>query len=200
MNQRIFDYWLHNAESKSQSEAIIHWQTGDSPIRFTYGELLSMAAEFAYVLKLNNVKQGDVCATIIRHNPLFYSLYLGICLAGGIPAVLAYPNDRLHPEKFRQGLLGMARQFGLDWILTEEDLASPIQEIIQAAKGSIKGLLFPLTLTNNEKPKESIQKLKSSLINILPTAPALLQHSSGTTGLQKAVQLSHNAIINHINN
>jgi len=33
-----------------------------------------------------------------------------------------------------------------------------------------------------------------------PKDVALLQHSSGTTGLQKGVALSHQAIINHLNN
>ena len=36
--------------------------------------------------------------------------------------------------------------------------------------------------------------------NIKSTDPFLLQHSSGTTGLQKPVLLSHKAVLEHVEN
>jgi len=68
--------------------------------------------------------QEEVCALIVRHNKYFYPLYMGITCLGALPAVLAYPNGRLHPEKFRQGLEGMSKRSGLDHILTERGLSA----------------------------------------------------------------------------
>ena len=67
-------------------------------------------------------------------------------LAAGaaIPAVLAYPNPRLHPDKFRTGLRGMARHSGLDWLLTEAELGPVLRELAIGADATVRGVLLPL--------------------------------------------------------
>jgi acyl-CoA synthetase (AMP-forming)/AMP-acid ligase II len=142
------------------------------------------------------VRPGQVCATILRHHREFYPLYMAIDAAGALPAVLAYPNNRLHPDKFRQGLSGMAARSGLDWILTERDLEETVRPLLTGAApgaaSAIKSLLFPLEWTLPDGPVDVPHPPVS------PDAPCLLQHSSGTTGLQKPVMLSHRAVLEHV--
>lgn len=135
---------------------------------------------------------------IIRHNPEFYPLYLGIVGIGALPTVLAYPNPRLHPDKFRQGLEGMSQRSGLDYLLTEKDLEPVIGALINSPNSTIKGLHFPF----EENLIFSNSELDSELFTIRASMkrkdPILLQHSSGTTGLQKPVILTHHNVLEHI--
>jgi acyl-CoA synthetase (AMP-forming)/AMP-acid ligase II len=199
--QSIWQKWMHNANTIPNNDAIVHWRAGEEPIRITFSQLLKRANEYSVMLKEHGVKQGEVCAIIIRHNAEFYPIYLGVVGLRAIPAVLAYPNPRLHPDKFRQGLEGMSQRSGLDWILSERELDPIIHPLVAKEGSTIKGIQFPLEWTVND---ESL-KIETELLNQLRSEikredPFLLQHSSGTTGLQKPVLLSNGAVLDHVEN
>ena len=194
-HETAWSRWCKNAAERPNSEAIIHWTVGETPFRWTISTLLAAAELSALCLVEQGVRRGDVCAIIQRHNSQLYPLYLGVCAAGAIPAVLAYPNPRLHPDKFRQGIEGMSRRSGLDWILTERKLQPVLEPLVTGSGSTIRGLHFPLEWQTHREDSQLLQEQPPQLI---PTDPLLLQHSSGTTGLQKPVLLSHNAVLEHV--
>jgi fatty-acyl-CoA synthase len=190
----VTDRWRSHAARTPGRDAVLHYVAGQLTRRWTWGELVAAADQFATRLAACGVRPSDVCALIIRHNPEFYPLYMGVELLGAIPAVLAYPNPRLHPDKFRSGLVGMSRGSGLDWILTERALA-PVLNGVMDGTSTIRGLLYPLELP----PADTFETdAMVGRVTSHPTDPCLLQHSSGTTGLQKAVMLSHSAVLEHV--
>ena len=83
-NGLLPDRWYENAEKYPDKDAIVHWVTGEEPLRWSFSELLKRAETFAVSLKGIGVRKNDVCATIIRHNENFYPLYLAISLLGAI--------------------------------------------------------------------------------------------------------------------
>jgi len=198
-NRLLWDVWQRHAETRPNAEAIVHWIADGEPHRWTWERLVDAAVSFAGNARKEGVRRGDVCAIIIRHHKEFYPVYMGICLTGAIPAVLAYPNPRIHPDKFRQGLEGMARRSGLDWILTEKSLEETVGPLVLKGGSTVRGILFPL-----EWPRKADVSVGNSDLPVLarleaaPEDPCLLQHSSGTTGLQKAVVLSHTAVLKHV--
>ena len=196
-----WDRWVENAEKYPDKDAIIHWVAGEEPFRWTFASILEAAESFAVGLKKRGVQRGDVCATVIRHNKYFYPIYLGISSIGAIPAVLAYPNPRLHPDKFRQGIEGMSKRSGLDWILTEREISEIIGPLITEKNSTIRGSFFPMEWETNLKFQgKELELINQVRANIKRTDPVLLQHSSGTTGLQKPVLLSHKSVLDHVTN
>src|SRR5690606_16112346 len=195
----LWNRWSKNAEQNPDGDAIVHWIAGEEPFRWSYAQLLNTAESFIAGLKANGIKSGEVCAIIIRHNKYFYPLYLAVSGLGAIPAVLAYPNPRLHPDKFRQGIEGMSQRSGLDWILTEKDLEPVIAPLVKKEDSTIKGLQFPLEwdLSSKLEGKDRDEVL-SAREKLNENDPVLLQHSSGTTGLQKPVVLSHKSVLDHV--
>jgi len=195
----LWNRWCRNAEKNPEKDAIVHWTAGEEPFRWSFGNLIKTAEKIAVNLKTNGIQPGDVCAVIIRHNKYFYPVYLAVSCLGAIPAVLAYPNPRLHPDKFRQGIEGMSQRSGLDWILTEKSLEPIIKPLVEKDGSTIKGLRYPLEwnleieISANDREELSKARTKYSYND-----PVLLQHSSGTTGLQKPVVLSHRAILDHV--
>lgn len=150
---------------------------------------------FAERLRGAGVASGDVCAIIVRHHPDFYPLYMGVSALGAIPSVLAYPNARIHPAKFIQGLAGMTRRSGLHWILTETELEQTVSPIVAGSANSVRGILFPFDDVSGSSPPVVASGFSTC---VDPDSPCLLQHSSGTTGLQKAVSLSHRTVLRHV--
>lgn len=197
----LWNRWQANADKTPDKDAIVWWSIEEEPYRWTFASLVETAEKFAEQLKEHGIKEGEVCAIIIRHNKFFYPVYLAVSCIGAIPAVLAYPNSRLHPDKFRQGIEGMSQRSGLDWILTERDLEPVIRPLTERTNSTIKGLHFPLEWPSggrlSGKNLEHVLNVRNSLDG---NSPFLLQHSSGTTGLQKPVLLSHRAVLDHVSN
>lgn len=198
-SQLVWDYWERNAKEHSQSEAIIHWDALDKPFRWNYASLYQAALIVAENLLAQGVKSGDICSLIIRHNKYFYPIYMGIVAIGAIPTVLAYPNPRIHPDKFVYGLTGISQKSGLDWIITERELEAVINPLIRNENSTIKGSIFALEWLENEPNKTvDYKKISEMRHKITFSMPFLLQFSSGTTGLQKGIVLSHKAIVGHV--
>jgi acyl-CoA synthetase (AMP-forming)/AMP-acid ligase II len=193
----IWQRWCENADRSPNAVAIVHWTAGEIPLRWTWVELVETAKRYSAALMSRGIQRGEVCGIISRHNPLFYPVYLGCVCAGAMPAVLANQNPRLHPEKFREGLEGMGRRSGLDWILTERALESVLQPLLGNGRSTIKGLQFPF-----ERDEYLVGAEPGSLgeaVSVMRRSdPLLLQHSSGTTGLQKPVLLSHGTVLGHV--
>ena len=193
----IWHRWYENASKSPESIAIVHWKAGERPCRWTWGELIRRAQLYSAAFTDAGIKRGDVCAIIVRHNPLLYPVYVGCICAGAIPAILAYQNPRLHPEKFREGLQGMCKRSGLDWILTERALENVIQPLLAPGQSTIRGLQFPFDGNGYLEGVNSWVRA-GTVDTIRDSDPLLLQHSSGTTGLQKPVLLSHYAVLDHV--
>jgi fatty-acyl-CoA synthase len=191
----IWHRWCENAAKEPGATAIVFWKAGEVPYRWTRSELMRVAKEHASALISRGVQRGDVCAIIARHNRLLYPIYLGCVYAGAVPAILAYQNPRLHPEKFREGLEGMGKCSGLDWILTETSLSEVLQPLLE--RSTIKGLLFPFDDGASEQECAGERPAVTGGA-VCDSDPLLLQHSSGTTGLQKPVLLSHHAVLDHV--
>ncbi len=189
----LCDVWRRHRDASPEREAIVHWSADSEPFRWSWDRLVERSERFAALLTAAGVRRGDVCALVLRHHRDFYPLYMGIEALGGIPAVLAYPNPRLHPDKFRQGLSGMAQRSGIEWLLTQSDLDGTVRDLTSAPGSTIKGILFPF-----EWEEQARGHSFADVSQLNPDVPCLLQHSSGTTGLQKPVMLSHRAVLTHL--
>jgi fatty-acyl-CoA synthase len=187
----VWEPWLSHALVAPERVAVTHWSVDGAGRSWRWGELVEAAKGVAQRLKREGVRPGAICATILRDDPRFYPIYLGVVMAGAVPAVLAYPNARLHPDKFRQGLSGMLEKSGLDWILTESALLPTLGPAAEASPHALQGILLPF-----EWSLEGDRDWTPPAVS--PDSPALLQHSSGTTGLQKPVMLSHRAVLTHL--
>jgi fatty-acyl-CoA synthase len=194
-SELVWDHWRRHAEITPDRDAIIHWTAGEEPFRWKWGALVTAASQIAARLQEHGIRQGDVCAIIIRHNRNFYPTYMAVSALGALPAVLAYPNARLHPDKFRQGIEGMSQRSGLDCILTEGELDPLIRPLVSKPGSTIREVLFPLDwcLDLDLAARRYVDHAPAQ-----SSDPVLLQHSSGTTGLQKPVVLSHRAVLEHV--
>lgn len=182
--------WAANAERLADTLAVSHWADGRITHRYSWRELYHDATRVASWLRSLGVTRGQVCTLLLRPDATFYPLYMGVVLAGALPSVVAYPNERLHPQKFRDGLQGMAAKSGLDWILTDAELHARFADLLDAPTIQIALV--------SEAPWKTFAPLSAGeTVAARRDDTCLVQHSSGTTGLQKGVALSHRAVLEH---
>jgi acyl-CoA synthetase (AMP-forming)/AMP-acid ligase II len=159
---------------------------------WTRGALWASAGRCAAELQAAGLQPGQVCAMIFPFREDIGAWYWGAARLGALPAILSYPTPRLHPEKFQQGLRGMARHSGLDAVVTDAKLLPKIESLLIG--GTVNRILCA-----DSAASEKFTALPDDFFHRgANDEPFLLQHSSGTTGLQKAVVLSHGAVLRQL--
>src|SRR5207244_5258616 len=108
---------------------------------------------------------------------------------GAVPAILAYPNFKVEPAKYRFGLRGVSANLKARLILVAPEFPDE--------------LLHDLSGDRDVRVVRCDDTVGSAALADAPPAIdpdrlAFIQHSAGTTGLQKGVALSHAAVLTQL--
>ncbi len=151
----------------------------------TFAELGGAAAAWAAHLADVGVAPGDRVLLVLATERSFYEAYWGILLAGGVP-VPAYPPVRLgRLEEYLASLAGLARSAGCGVLVTSEVLRPLVRPVGERLAGGL-AVVVPGDVAPGAAAPDR------------PVAPGdlgLLQYTSGSTGTQKGVMLTHRNLL-----
>lgn len=170
---------------------LLHSHQPDEAIR--YRDLQVGSYAYAQLLVQNGILPGEVVILILPHGKdLIYSFF-GTLMHGAIPSIMPFLTEKLSVDQYRLSLAALFEITSPAAVITYPEFVS---EVNQAACGaaSIRAVLVITQLgelATEPWPRPGGLERKPSDI-------ALLQHSSGTTGLQKGVALSHQAVFNQL--
>jgi fatty-acyl-CoA synthase len=167
---------------------VTFWIDEDEQEIVTFGEFRCRARVCAAHLQRHGVVHGDRVVIIMPQGIAAMAAFAGAMMLGAVPAFLAYPNFKIEPAKYRSGLQGVTKNLGARAILIDE--AFPDEMLSYVDHG--ESLLLRATDTGTE--------VFDQLSPAEPDHLAFIQHSAGTTGLQKGVALTHAAVLRHIEN
>ncbi len=160
-------------------------RSGDQTL--TFGDFLTLAARFAAALAEHRVGPGDRVVLVMPPGPDVMAAFVGAMLLNAVPTILAYPNFKIDPAKYRHGLHGVVQNLSAQLVVVDPGFPSALQgELSVAAGGRV------LTLSD-AGAGDSVMDLNRVMLPH-PSDIAFIQHSAGTTGLQKGVALSHRAV------
>jgi len=161
----------------------------------TYENLISGASAYQNYLSKLGIGIGDIVILILPHGIDLVYAYFGCVLNGSIPSIMPYLTEKLIPEKYRQDLELLIKITCPKGLITFAEFSQEIN-FLKTMESSIKSVVF----VENVNPYKDDIKIKNQFPGLQRTLDdvALLQHSSGTTGLQKGVALSHQAIFNQL--
>ncbi len=167
--------------------------SGKPDLPLTYGELLRGAAGYARTLEKNGVQPGEVVVLIFQHSLELIHAYFGCILRGAIPSIMPFLTEKLLPERYRADLTALIGVTRPEAIITYREF----EPEVRAANPPDSSVRCIMVCEDAEPPCqpdfEHLGGLQRS-----PEDIVLLQHSSGTTGLQKGVALSHQAVHNQL--
>ncbi|MCK6440939.1 MAG: AMP-binding protein, partial [Planctomycetes bacterium] len=160
-----------------------------APHERSWARLLGEAASSAKQLADSGVKRGDILPVMRPMGIELIRDFLGAILLGAVPCVLAPPNRKMSHDVFLRKLLGMIGAKDLRACVIDESLGDFFAEHLARAHPGFRALTPASGST--EDPTSWLAR------DVEPDDLAFMQHSSGTSGIPKAVEISHLKICAH---
>jgi fatty-acyl-CoA synthase len=171
---------------------LLHSGQPDRPV--TYAELVRGAAGYVSTYARSGVQPGDVVTLILQHGLDLVFAYFGAILHGAIPSIMPFLTEKLLPERYRSDLASLVGVTQPTAIVTYREFEPEVRAALKPGEDSVRAVIVSDQADGPRSPAfEQFGGLRRQ-----PEDIVLLQHSSGTTGLQKGVALSHAAVCNQL--
>ena len=178
---------IRRVEKDSLAEYCSLFAPDGTIARVTTGELIVRASGFAESYGLRGGAERKLVAICLPHGRQLHAAFWGAVLAGHLPTILAPPSPRMEPAKYRRSFAKLVDHVRPSILVTDAGVLDSL-----AREG-----LSPLDRVGVIRSEEVGDASLPAVCDASADEIALLQHSSGTTGQQKGVALSHNAIFAH---
>ena len=166
---------------------------GREDIPITYDRLLCGAGAFARTLAREGIQPGEVVVLILQHSEELLFSFWGSILHGAIPSIMPFLTEKLSPERYRADLAALISVTRPAAIVTYPEFETDVRAALHA-EDSVRAVILTDQLELQAAPDfDTMRGFERG-----PDDIVLLQHSSGTTGLQKGVALSHQAVFNQL--
>lgn len=172
----------------------------DSAYALSYGEFFARAARYTQALQAAGIRRGDLAVLVLRHGEAVMCGFWGALLLGAVPSIFPFLSDKQDPLRYFSTVRQLVAHSGVKAIITSAEFDQPLGD---ALAGLGVALLTVETLPSlhgdaGAHGRAPLQHHLSTINSLHADDTAFLQHSSGSTGLQKGVMLSHRAVINQV--
>jgi acyl-CoA synthetase (AMP-forming)/AMP-acid ligase II len=153
----------------------------------TFGEFFALANRYAAFYQTRRLQQQDTVILVMPQSIALMAAFAGALVSGIVPTILAYPTFKVDPEKYRYGLMGVTRNLSAGLTVLDQEFPDDLEDCV-AGPNTVRFDPF----ASAERAPEIIWSTPD------PDDVAFIQHSAGTTGLQKGVALSHRAVLTQL--
>jgi len=165
---------------------------------YTHREFLTNSVSYSQALQSSGIKPGEVAILILDHGEELICAFFGAVLCGVIPSIMPFLTEKLSPDSYRKSLISLFKITAPAAVITSPGFK---QDVLNASQGTgVRCILTDTEVKMNFSPGRQVDFSSLPGKHQSPEQIVLLQHSSGTTGLQKGVALSHRAVHNQIDN
>jgi len=165
------------------------WIDEDECETVTFAEFRRRARFQARMLLEQGVAVGDRVIVIMPQGIPAMAVFAGTMMLGAVPAFLAYPNFKVEPAKYRSGLEGVTANLQAKAVVIDPGFPHEMLSYV-----SLKDQAAPVYADDCLGGGE----LELPSLEHRPERLAFIQHSAGTTGLQKGVALTHAAVLTQL--
>jgi fatty-acyl-CoA synthase len=166
------------------------WIDEDEITTVTFGEFIREAKLSAAALKAQGLSPGETVILVMPQSIPLMTMFAGAMLLGAVPTILAYPSFKADPAKYRSGLIGVSKNVQAGLVVVDEEFPDELVAYVSASNAArvVRSNQISLGGEASELPE----------IAHFPDGLAFIQHSAGTTGLQKGVALTHRAVLTQL--
>ncbi len=184
---------IRRAKENPDRTTLIMVEQDGSETRINARQFDQQAQNYARALRDTGVGPEDLVVLVLKHSQVLLSAFWGALYLGAIPSIFPFLTEKLDPDLYMQRVKTLVSSEGAKAVITFPEFKQALTELLANVDCQV--------LSTDEVPDiVSEDDAGSSIVWENPDAEkiAFLQHSSGTTGLQKGVALSHQAVLNQI--
>ncbi len=160
----------------------------------TYERLVQGAADYNQAYQAAGIRPGEVVILILQHGEELVYAFFGAILQGCIPSIMPFLTEKLSVEQYRRSLTALFEVTKPAGVVTYPEFEAEVQ----AAAHNSTAVRTILNFREIAHPGAIPPGLFEGTARHAAKDIVLLQHSSGTTGLQKGVALSDRAVLNQV--
>lgn len=165
--------------------------SGDTPdVALTRQHFVEGIRGAAVQLQAAGVKRGDLVVIIQRDLVTLVTTFFGVSMLGAVPSILPFATEKLDPNRYRASMAVLIDLAKPAFLATDAEVKSDVDALLPKDHPHLPTLVV--------MQPQYAETFATESIEVDPEETALLQHSSGTTGLQKGVALSHRAIFDQL--
>ena len=187
--ETLLDLAARRYTRQPESPALIFIPAGGGETRrITYREFFDGASRYAEALRALDVAPRDLVILVMAHSEALLYAFWGAMMMGAIPSIFPFLSEKLDPAMYFERVRRLIAHSGARAVIASEQFAGPLSDLLSAERVPVvsEARLQP----GHPSPSFAVEAAGADI--------AFLQHSSGTTGLQKGVALSHGAVLNQV--
>lgn len=181
--------WLYH-HAPQRTAVVLVDAADECPV--TYHEFFEQSARYAHALEKAGIRPGDLVALILQHGESVLHGFWGAMLLGAVPSIFPFLSDKLDPDRYFDSVRQLVDHSGVRVVITYTDLETDLQQHLDGLP-DLSAIINAETLQAGGDVEHYLAMNPAQ-----PEDTAFLQHSSGSTGLQKGVMLSHRAVLNQV--
>jgi acetyl-CoA synthetase len=167
-----------------KNKIALYWEgEGGQREKFTFAELAVLSNQFAHLLKDSGIKKGERVFFFLPRIPALYFGFLGALKVGAIAGTLF---SAFGPKALEDRLSNSDAEI----LVTTASLAQRVRGIRSKLKN-----LKEVILVEELDSLLAKQSKEFPIIKALPSDPAFMLYTSGTTGKPKGIVHAHEAIL-----
>ncbi|MBI3160569.1 MAG: AMP-binding protein [Chloroflexi bacterium] len=156
--------------------------------RVTAAQFHRRAGGAAAALKAAGIGPNDLVVLVLRHSEELLSAFWGALYLGAVPSIFPFLTEKLDPGLYLERVQTLVSHSGAKAVITYAEFLGTLTGLLKAAGCRV------LDIAGMPEAETDVEPA----VDFGGERIAFLQHSSGTTGLQKGVALSHRAVLNQI--
>lgn len=182
---------LLNARLHAEPDAICAVMRGrDGERAITTREFVAQSRAYAAALHSAGIRRGDLVVLILEHGEDVLFAFWGALLLGAVPSIFPFLTEKLERESYFDSARKLISTEAARVVITYDALEAELRDRLRDVD-TVRAII-----NRDALQPAPADDLPAPMIHADDTA--FLQHSSGSTGLQKGVMLSHRAVLNQI--
>ncbi|NLX10195.1 MAG: fatty acyl-AMP ligase [Chloroflexi bacterium] len=164
----------------------------DETHTITYRQFFERAARYAHALEQAGVRRDDLVVLVLQHGEDVLFGFWGAMLLGAVPSIFPFLTPKLDPDHYYASVRALVELSEVKAVITYDEMLPTLRQHLQGIP-----TLGALLNIDDLEPGGDLQRY----LDRAPAQPqdtAFLQHSSGSTGLQKGIMLAHGAVLNQV--
>jgi acyl-CoA synthetase (AMP-forming)/AMP-acid ligase II len=181
---------VQRAQRNPSHLALVFMDDDGSETYLTAARLHAESACYALALQKLGVKEDDLVILVLPHSQTLIFAFWGAMYLGAIASIFPFLTEKLDRAIYQERVVELVQHSQAKAVITFPEFRGEL--------GALLARVDCAVLSTDDIPSPEPDNAAVSWPEYGGEKIAFLQHSSGTTGLQKGVALSHRAVLNQI--